>query len=386
MKRLILSFTILLSCSYCTGHQYRSLEDEIQDIMAEYHAIGSSVVVVRDNKIIYTHTFGYNPDYNDMSHRNAIPDDGIFWLASISKTFISTAIMQLVEKNMLKLDDDVNKYLKFIVRNPRYPDVPITIRMLLCHRSSINDKHYGWTLKMMDSKIYERYKECFNTYCPGYKYHYSNLNYNLLGAIIEEIMGIRFDQYIDEYICTPLGLNASFNLTKMDSTRLVRTLKYDKRKHGFIKDFSIFNYQYIEDKVKDYKLGWSTASLSPAGGMRITVTDLAIWMMAHMNYGSFNGNRILKKDTELAMWEPQTHDINYGFAFSHYNKIVNGEDFIGMTGGSHGINSVMFFDPVKKCGFVVITNGYIPISGKGRLSSLARELVRPLYKHFIQDK
>ena len=84
------------------------------------------------------------------------------------------------------------------------------------------------------------------------------------------------------------------------------------------------------------------------------------------------------------MWEPQSADVNYGFAFSRYGKIVKGESFVGMTGGSHGINSIMFFNPEKKYGFVVITNGYAPTKRKGHLYSLARELVRPLYKHFIK--
>lgn len=386
MKVLTCIIAFFASCLLSLGQTTESLEDEINKLLADYNAIGASVVVVKDNKICYYHVFGYNPDYSDPTLRKPIPDDGIFWLASVSKTFISAAIMQLVENKMVKLDDDVNKYLRFMVKNPHYPNVPITIRMLLCHRSSINDKHYGWTLEMMDSKTYKKYDECFNHYRPGTKFDYCNLNYSLLGAIIENVTGMRFDQYIDKYICEPLGLEASFNLTKIDSTRLVKSLSFDQKNKKYNPNRSIYNYQYVRDKLIDYQLGISTACLSPAGGLKITAMDLAKWMMVHMNYGSLDDKQIISKESELLMWEPQGQDRKYGLAFSQYPKIVRGVNLRGMTGGAHGINSIMFFNPVKKYGFVVITNGYAPLSKKGYLPSLARELVRPLYNYFIKEK
>lgn len=383
MKILFSFLSLIAFCCSCQGQKPNNLEDEINMQLTNYNAIGASVVVVKDNKICYHHTFGYNPDYNNPTARNPIPDNGIFWLASVSKTFISSAIMQLVEKKKLTLDDDVNKYLKFSVRNPHYPSVPITVKMLLCHRSSINDKHYGWTLKMMDSKTFRKYEECNNDYRPGTKFDYCNLNYSLLGAIIENVTGMRFDQYIDKNICEPLGFDASFNLTKMDSTRLVRTLVYDRKKEKFKKTISIYNYQSVRDKLKDYQLGWSTAGLSPAGGMRMTVLDLAKWTMVHMNYGEYDGKRIISKNSELEMWKPQGTDRNYGFAFSRYPKVVKGVNLRGMTGGSHGIHSLMFFEPEKKFGFVVICNGCICGGNGGKMNY---EIVRLLYKHFIKER
>ena len=382
MKVVICIIALIASCLSCLGQTTESLENEIKKLLADYNAIGASVVVVKDNKICYHHAFGYNPDYNDTTLRKPIPDDGFFWLASVSKTFISTAIMQLVEKKMVKIDDDVNKYLRFTVKNPYYPNVPITIRMLLCHRSSINDKHYGWTLEMMDSKTYKKYDECFNHYRPGTKFDYCNLNYSLLGAIIENVTGMRFDQYIDKYLCEPLGLEASFNLTKIDSTRLVKSLSFDQIKKKYKQNRSIYNYQYVRDKLIDYQLGLSTACLSPAGGMRMSAMDLANWMMVHMNYGNLAGKNVINKESELAMWTPQGADRNYGFAFSRYDKVIKGVKLYGMTGGSHGIHSLLFFNPEKKFGFVVICNGCTSKAANG--SQMNYKIVRSLYRHIIK--
>ena len=243
MKKLVGLVLFFVLCMSCHSADKSSFEQEISDIMKAYQAVGVSVVVVKDNKLCYSQTFGYNPDYNDSTLRKPIPDNGIYYIASVSKTFIGTAIMQLVEKKKLKLDDDVNQYLPFRVCNPHYPDVPITVRMLLCHRSTINDKQYGWNLDQINPEKNDKWQKCYNNEMPGKVFSYCNLNYSLLGAIIENVTQMRFDEYIDRYITSPLGLEASYNLTKIDSTRLVRSYMYDKRKKQFKTSGSVYNYQ-----------------------------------------------------------------------------------------------------------------------------------------------
>jgi len=382
MKKLVGLVLFFVLCMSCHSADKSSFEQEISDIMKAYQAVGVSVVVVKDNKICYSQTFGYNPDYNDSTLRKPIPDNGIYYIASVSKTFIGTAIMQLVEKKKLKLDDDVNQYLPFRVCNPHYPDVPITVRMLLCHRSTINDKQYGWNLDQINPEKNDKWQKCYNNEMPGKVFSYCNLNYSLLGAIIENVTQMRFDEYIDRYITSPLGLEASYNLTKIDSTRLVRSYMYDKRKKQFKPSGSVYNYQYVRNVLSDYHTGESAARLSPAGGMKISAAGLAKWMMLHMNYGHLDGKRIISKKSELAMWEPQGADRNYGLGFSHYDKVIRGVRLYGMTGGAHGIHSLFFFNPEEKYGFVVICNGCTSKAANGR--QMNYEIVRALYKHFIK--
>lgn len=353
--KIFLLFVLCLSCKCGTA---QGLETEIHGIMERYHAIGASVAVVKDNRICYTHTFGYNPDYSDTTLRRAIPVNGVFMIQSISKTFISTAIMQLAEKRMLNIDDDVNDYLNFRVRNPEYPNTLITIRMLLNHRSSINDQHYG-NLNQIDPEKGKNWKECFNKYRPGTKFKYCNYNYTLLGAIIENVTGRRFFDYIDDNIMKSLGLNASYNLTKIDTSLLVRSYRYDKKTNQFKKENSIYNLQHYREKLRNYKLGFSTAYFSPSGGVKISATDLAKYMMAHMNYGEYDGKRILSKMSELEMWKPQGNDTTYALGFFRDKTILNGEPVVGVRGSAHGVHSIMLFNPEKKFGIVVICNGCI---------------------------
>lgn len=359
------------------------MNDEIVNIMSKYHSIGLSLVVVKNNRICYSSTFGYNPDYNDTTKRNPIPEKGVYVIASISKTFVSTAIMQLVEKKKIKLNDEINKYLDFVVRNPKYPDIPITVKMLLAHYSSLNDSQYDWHLNQINPATNDKYKECYNDYAPGTEFSYCNLAYSLLGAIIEKVTGERFCDYIEKNIIQPLGLNASFDLTKIDSSLIVKAYIYNQKTKEFVKDNSIYNYQYFYDIKKDYRLGYSAACYSPAGGMKISAMDLAKYMMIHMNYGVYKGVKILSKESELEMWKQiGNHKSRFGMAFSRYGGMVDDYEPIGMTGGSHGIHSGMFFNPEKKYGFVIICNGCTSESGVG--FDMSRELVRVLYKHLIK--
>lgn len=378
MNKILKLISLFVLCLFCKDMTAQSLETEIQEIMEYYHAVGVSTVVVKNNKIIYNRAFGYNPDYNDTTRRDPIPSQGLFVIASISKSFIATAIMQLVEKNLLNLDDDVNNFLNFRVRNPKYPETPITIRMLLNQRSSINDKHYG-IFNHINPEKGEKWKECYNDYRPGTKYRYCNFNYNLLGAIIENATKMSFFDYIDDNIMNPLRLNASYNLTKVDSTMLVRSYRYDKEDKRFKKDSYIYNPQYYREKLKNYKLGSSTAYFSPSGGVKISAIDLAKYMLMFMNYGKYKGGRILSKESVLEMWRPQGEDLSqYGLSFSRWSKIVDGEIFIGITGGAHGVHSAMYFNPEKKYGFVVICNGCTSDI------KMKNSVVKVLYKHLIK--
>ena len=374
LRLLLLSFICIPQ--FCFA---QSLESEIQAIVDRYQAVGASVAVVKDNQLVYTRSFGYNPDYNDLSLKMAIPANGVYFIASISKTVISTAIMHLVDKNILKLDDDANKYLDFNLRNPKYPQEPITIKMLLSHRSSINNNHYG-TLNNINPDKGKNWQDCYNSYKPGSKFQYCNYNYSILGAIIENATGQKFFDYVDENINEPLGLNASFNLTKIDSSLLVRSLIYDSDTKTFKKDNTIYNYQYYRNHLKNYKLGFTEIYFSPSGGMKISAVDLSKYMRMHMNYGEFEGKRILSEKADKELWKPVDADTTYALGFFRNSTILDGDTIVGVRGSAHGIHSAMYFSPKKKFGFVVICNGCTSDV------SMKDGIVRTLYKHLINRK
>src|SRR5699024_9403802 len=138
---------------------------------------------VKDGEIIYSNAFGKKSLENDTPLRT----DDLFRIASISKSFSATAVMQLVESGEVSLEDDVSNLIGFKVRNPHYPETVITLRMLLSHRSSLSDRAGYFTLDTINPEINPETHESYNNYQPGTEYEYCNLCYNMIGAILERI-------------------------------------------------------------------------------------------------------------------------------------------------------------------------------------------------------
>ncbi len=348
-----------------------SIEDEISALMAEYHAIGTSVAVVKDGKIVYAKAFGYK------NREKSIPLEttDLFRIASVSKTFLATAVLQLMEKGKLSLDDDVNRYLDFKVRNPNYSDSPITIKMLLCHRSSINDNQGYKAFDKINPDVTSYYAKSYCDYAPDEGYTYCNMNYNILGAVIEKVSGERFDKYIKNHIMKPLQLHGSFNGLELDSVLFVSPYRYRKNQDSLflIKDV----YQPHRQELKNYEMGYSTTVFSPPGGMIISVEDLARYMTMHMYNGKVGQKRILKASSEHSMRKVQTEKTQYALSLMHYKLLIPNEDLIGQTGGKHGIHTAMIFHPEKKYGFIVFCNGCKSKSIDGHEMNF--EIIRKLY-------
>ncbi len=335
--------------------------------------VGISVAVVNDNKIVYNASFGYS----DIESWTPMTNENIFRIASISKSFVATAIMQLVDDGKLSLNTPVNNILDFKVQNPKFPDTPITIEMLLAHTSSINDSEgYYISYDCINPEKNANWKNCYNNYQPGHGYEYCNLNFNLLGIVIEKISGERFDQYVENHIMKPLDINGSFNINSVDTTKCASLYAWDGKK------FEHRPQAYAPlPNLKNYKSGETTVRFSPAGGVKINALGLAKYMLMHMNYGKspLSKKRILSKKSAKSMQTPHTPEPQkYGLALDNSDKFVKGIWLTGHTGGAYGLTSAMFFEPNKKFGFVVICNGT-----KRSVLSPAQTL---LYKHFVTNK
>ena len=116
-----------------------TLDSFIVAKMDQYHFPGLSACIVKDDQIIWKNVYGYA----NIEENRLVTDSTLFFLASVSKPVTGTAIMQLWEQGLFNLDDDINNYLPFQVRNPSHPNDPITFQMLLTHTSSIYD---NWNL------------------------------------------------------------------------------------------------------------------------------------------------------------------------------------------------------------------------------------------------
>jgi CubicO group peptidase (beta-lactamase class C family) len=380
MKKIVQSTLLtgfMLVTLIQTFAQSEKAEAAIQSIMQSSPVVGLSVAVVKNNKVIYNHSFGFK----DVEKQLPLTNASIFRIASISKSFTSTAIMQLVAKKQISLDQDVSELVGFKIRNPRFPNTVITLKMLLSHRSSINDSEGYFSLDAIDPATNPNFAKCYNAYEPDKGYMYCNLNYNLAGSILEKITGIRFDKYIQQQILDPLGLYGGYNVNALDTQLIAKIYEFNKETKGFT--LSPNAYAPRTEEINNYTIGRTTPIFSPTGGMKISANDLAKYMIMHSQLGKYKGERMIPKKLSKQMQAIISEEENYGMALETTTQLIPGKTMIGHTGVAYGLYSLMFFEPKEKIGFIVISNGCDNKTING-INGVLHQTVNSLYANLIR--
>jgi CubicO group peptidase (beta-lactamase class C family) len=374
-KLLLTAFLFIAVCRQGYSQPAKA-ETEIKEMMKELDVVGVSVAVVKKGKIIYNNSFGLK----DIATNTPLTNDDIFRIASISKSFSATSIMQLVEAGKLSLDDDFSKLVGFTVRNPKFPQTVITLRMIMSHTASINDSQGYFSLDVIDPSKGAGYTKCYNDYKPGTKYQYCNLDYNMTGTVIERISGERFDNYVRNHVLKPLNLYGGYCVDSLDSNRFATIYDYDSTKKLVPSPGA---YDPRRQEIQNYVMGYSTPIFSPTGGMKISAADLARYMAMHMKHGKYKGVRIISKKSSRIMQSVVAEKEGYALAIMHTDKLIPGKKLTGHTGSAYGLYSAMFFNAKEKFGIVVITNGCNPVYKDG-YNLVIRRTVNSLYDSFIK--
>ena len=381
MKKRLLACGLIaaLLLSGCHSAE-KEFEKDMGAYLAEIEAAGVTCAVVKDNKVIYHHNFGVK----DLATKEPVDDQTLWRIASISKSFTATSLLQQVEQGKLSLKDDVSDLLGFTVRNPKYPDIPITLEMLLSHTSSINDSQGYWTtIDIINPDINTSASACYNDYAPGSGgYEYCNLNLNLAGTILERVSGERFDQYVVNHVLRPLGLYGGYCVDSLDKSRFAHLYSWDADNQKFVDNYDEA-YAPRSEKVANYTMGHDALIFSPTGGMKISGLDLARYMTMHMNYGTTpDGVRIISEESSRNMQTPRSEPEHYGLNLWLADDYVPGITLVGHTGGAYGLSSAMFFHPEDKYGFVIICSGSHDAEGT---HNVLHQGIQRMYKYFIAE-
>jgi len=232
----------------------------------------------------------------NIEQNKPVTDSSCFLLASISKTITQTAILQMYEQGYYELGDNINDNLPFSVINPNFPEDEITYYQLMTHTSSIKD---NWSIMNQvtswgeDSQIslgeflegylipdgnYYNASNWYNNHPPGTFFDYSNIGNSVLGYLTESISGQELDDYCQEFIFEPLGINnVSFFLSGMDLSNLVTPYQYSGGSYT----------PHLQPGAPYY----------PAGALKISAIELSKFLGMYMKEGTFNGNTILNPET-----------------------------------------------------------------------------------------
>jgi CubicO group peptidase (beta-lactamase class C family) len=335
----------------------------ISDYMNKSHMPSIALAIIKNNSMVWSKGYGYA----DIKNKKEATNETVYMLASISKTFAATAIMQLWEKGLLELDDDVNEYLPFNVRNPKYPDVPITCRMILTHRSSIASRTMNlFTLFSILRIPYDTLGEYlnpggklyspknWNDYPPGEQQSYSCTAYELLGYLVECLTNQSFPEYCTKNIFQPLDMkNTSYLPSHYKKEQLAVQYIYLLGRYIALPEFEDRNYA--------------------SGGLRSNLEDLSHYVIAYMNGGEYNGVSILKNNTVKLMFTqqyPGDHFIVYGLGWQIFSSHNNSENNIriGHNGGMPGSQTYMFYHVFEDVGIIIFTNQHLFYTMSGLMS------------------
>ena len=382
MKKLLAIAVAAATLFACTSKEEQFNKD-VAAIMELNNNVGLALVAVNNGEVVFNGTFGYN----NLEEKEPLEKDDIFRIASISKSFCATAVMQLVEQGKLSLDQDISELVGFEVRNPNFPDKVITVKMLLSHTASMSDANGYFSLNAMNPDSSATWKQAWNNYAPETGYEYCNLGFNTLGTIVERVSGERYDQYIVNHILNPIGVYGGYEVLSLDSTKFVNIYTWDGEKGEYIHKPAA--YAKRAEEIANYAFGVSTPVFSPTGGLKISAQDLAQVMKMHMNLGTAeNGTQIISKESAEAMQSivaPKTDEGDaYGFAIRTSNQLLDGYTMIGHTGSAYGVYTSMFWDKDRNFGFVVMTNGCnAKYDNEHNFMAIHTDCVAAMHKYFV---
>ena len=330
-----------------------------------------STCIIKNESVVWENFYGFR----DIKHLKKPDSETIYGVGSVTKTFTATAYMHIFENGYCDLDDDVNMYLPFELRHPKFPEIPITIRDFLYHQSSISDYCIFSKEGMVDllSYIieYEDVGDFFEDilvpggrlyddqywfkFEPGNTSKYSNIGYSVLGYMFQFIVNQSLEDYCQEHIFVPLEMyNTSYHIINLRTRNVA--VPYFKRL-GL----------YLPLPYYDLK------GFAGMCGIHTTLTDLSHFLIMHMNNGTYKGVRILSNDTIglmhdtcykgyidsasvhlpsfLKKWKERWYGMGW---FSTDNWV--GEHVEGHGGMIPGYVAFMMTNMSEKIGFIVLSN------------------------------
>jgi len=355
------------------------LDAELPTAAANGNSPSIQVAVVHQGQIVWSQAFGENSS-----------TDYVYMNASVQKSFTAAAILQLVERGLVDLDTDVSEYVPFVVRHPRFPETPITVRMLLVHRSGLDSfpNQFAWDTESTFSPKYRppcpdqwqamsteefliasltpdglNYDEQAWIHEPGQAYHYSVSAYPFLRYLISQVAGQSYAEYMHENIFDPLGMSSSG----------FSTAEFDQR-HAI--PYTRINGENIEIPIWDGK----------ASMMHSTAGDMAKFLIAFINNDQYEDFTVLQPQMIELMQErtsrfkvlfKSSDDLpakGYGMGLFAFRG-----GWFGSGGSAPGFQCLMRFHPSRQVGFVILSNVNAILGGGKNYKSARHDI------YIVQD-
>jgi CubicO group peptidase (beta-lactamase class C family) len=355
LKKLILSSSLALGIA--TSHAQQSLTAEDANAWLDGYMpyalhsgdiAGAVVAIVKDGKVLTERGYGFS----DLEKRTPVdPKQTLFRPGSVSKLLTWTAVMQLVEQGKINLDADVNQYLDFKI--PAFDGKPVTMRNIMQHTAGFEEQAKGILSDDPKSPGFEALLKAWvpnRVFAPGSTPSYSNYGASLAGYIVQRLSGESFDAYIEKHIFAPLDMQFSSFRQPLPANLVPLMSK---------------GYPRASTQPKPYEI----IGPAPAGSLAAPAEDMAHFMIAHLQGGEYNGQRILSAATAEQMHNspltvlPSLNRMELGF----FETNINGHEVIAHLGDTDSFHTSLHLYLQQGVGFYVSFNSLGKEGAAGKL-------------------
>ncbi len=327
----------------------------INTLMKVAHKPSIAACIIHNDIVVWSKGYGYY----DLESQKPTNEDILYLQASVSKTVTATALMQLYERGLFDLDDDINDYLPFELRNPNYPDEPITIKMVLSHRSSLADDNlywialsylpgdpdvpefpYPWLKEYLTPGGMGYSSTTWSNSRPGERFYYANIGYSIIAYLVEILSNQNFTDYCEENIFEPLQMyNSGFRLRDHNISNIAVPYEFKNNRY--------FRHPHYGIHI-----------LYPAITLRTSIEEYSHFIIAHMNDGMWNDVRILNSTTvnlmHTAHFSPEDK-YNYGLGWTIKNPVIGKKEY-GHSGGYVGVLDLVTIIPDDGIAVMIFSN------------------------------
>jgi CubicO group peptidase (beta-lactamase class C family) len=316
-----------------------AIEKIVEEQRRENGIPGLSLVIVKDDQVIYAKGFGLR----DAERNLPVTPDTLFAIGSCTKAFTAMAAVMSQDEGKLSLDDSPKKYLPFFRINDPQIDEKITIRDLLSHRSGLAGTDLAWYTGVLNREEVIRVAGAAKpTAKLGEKFQYQNVMYSAAGEAVAKAQNSTWEKVITERLLRPLGMKAS---------RLSAREMQQAPDHSLGYDYNIETKQTRHLPMRDL------TNIAPAGAINSNARDMAQWLRLLLGGGAFAGKRLVSEKGFGQIFSKVTNIApNVDYALGWLVTDWNGHKIATHGGGIDGFNSEVSVMPGEKLGFVLLTN------------------------------
>jgi len=362
---LVLFITLCLvgSASMAEGKfEPNDLRNFIETEMKNWNVPAVAVLIVKNDKVIFSEGFGYR----DLEKKLKVTSNTIFPIGSVSKSFTVLALGMLADEKKLDFDQPVRNYLPTFRMYDDYLTGHITPRDMLSHRTGLPRHDLVWyNAGLTGEETTKRIRYLQLSYGFRERFQYNNLMYQASGCLVEELTGRTWEEFVEERIFMPLGMESSnFSIEELQ--------KYPD--YALPYSMNMNSVRKFPEKLSDIDIKripfFKMTANGPAGSINSNLKDMAKWVRFHLAEGKVDGKQIIARETLLQMHAPQmvipfdselkflfydeTPTISYGLAWVILP--YRGHYMVHHGGNVPGFTSLVSFIPKEKIGVVVLTN------------------------------